>query len=166
MAGSAPEYRQGSGGMEKVGKTYATVGGGHPGVRSVLQGGDTGGTSVRFKVMGAVRRNNGGSGEHPRGVPNSDHKEAGYATGRQGTRDTVGSGSTMGSGDTVIGQVHIHSAGNGGAMVGPTPNLGGVRVGYRLQGRSHEEMTVVDNGDNRGGAEEKYGRGIPGGDPY
>ena len=44
--------------MEKFGKTYATVGGGQPGVIPVLQGSDTGGPYIWVVFLVAVVRNN------------------------------------------------------------------------------------------------------------
>ena len=61
----------------------------------------------------------------------------------------------MGSGDALSGKVNIHLEGKGGAVGGPTPNTGGVSVGYRLRGGSQEEMIVVETGFNIGRSKEK-----------
>ena len=54
--------------MEKVGKNDAVEGGSQPGVRPVLQVFYTGGTIVRFGVLGAVRRDDKGGAGQPCGV--------------------------------------------------------------------------------------------------
>ena len=59
---------KGTGGMDKVGKTAVTGGGGDPGVRLVLQGGDTGDPAVQVECMGTVRRDDEDCGGQPCGV--------------------------------------------------------------------------------------------------
>ena len=67
--------------MEKVGEDYATGGGRQPGIDPVIQVGGTGSRTVLFRVMGNARRDDEGGGSHPHGVPLSDNREAGEASG-------------------------------------------------------------------------------------
>ena len=53
------------GGIAQVGKSAATGGGGHPGDRLFLQGGNTGGPYLSVGVMGSVGRDDEDGGEHP-----------------------------------------------------------------------------------------------------
>ena len=62
------EHQQGAGGLEEAGKSVATGGGGHTGVRPVLQGGDTGSSAVQVRNLGAVRHNDAGDRGNPHAV--------------------------------------------------------------------------------------------------
>ena len=68
MDGGAPYHQQGAGGLAEVGKYVATGGGRQLVVGPVLQGGDSGGLSIRVGVLGDVRRDDAGDGGIPRGV--------------------------------------------------------------------------------------------------
>ena len=51
-----PEHRQGAGGMDLVGKSDATIGGGKPGIRLVLLGIDTGSPAAWSIFLSVIRR--------------------------------------------------------------------------------------------------------------
>ena len=57
--------------------------------------------------------------------------------------DTDGGGSTTGGGGVVDGQVHQAPVGNSGALGGPKPTSGVLRVVYRLRRGRQEQKTVV-----------------------
>ena len=73
MAISTPEYRQVAVVMALVRKTTSIGGGVHLGVSIILQGVDTGGPPVWIGVLDNVGRNEEDSGDHPYGVPTTDH---------------------------------------------------------------------------------------------
>ena len=76
---------------------------GQSGVIPVLQGGDTGSSSVWFGVLGTVRRDNVVDVGHPRGNFKSDHWEAGTASGQWDLRDTSSGGGPTGDREKVVG---------------------------------------------------------------
>ena len=49
----------------EAGKAITAGGGGHPGARTILQGGDTGIPDVQVGVLGDVRRDDTGGGGYP-----------------------------------------------------------------------------------------------------
>ena len=59
--------------MAPVGKDAMSGGGRKTGVRLVLLGGDTGGTTVQIRVLGDVGDNDEDGGEYPYGVTIPDH---------------------------------------------------------------------------------------------
>ena len=126
-------------------------GGRQPGISPVIQGGDTGSTTVRVRVVVYVRQNDEGDGGNPRGVPSSDHGEAGESAGIWGMGDTGGGGSITSRGDAVGRQVNRTLEGNSDIVSGHTPNYGGLRVRDWLQGGSQEETTEAETGEDRGG---------------
>ena len=109
--------------MSLVGKASATGGGSQSGVRLVIHGGNTGGPAIWIGVLGDVRRNDGDGGEHPCGVTNPYHREAGKTAIRRVIGDTSSRGSDMGGGDAVSGHVNRPLAGDGSTICGPTTTM-------------------------------------------
>ena len=85
------------------------VGGVHPGVSPVLQGGDTWGTAVCVGFMCGIRRDDACGGGHQRGVFNSYLWEEGTVSVLKYLRGTGAIGGPTGSWDEVVGQINLCS---------------------------------------------------------
>ena len=83
MAIRETEHQQGTGSLTESSKAIFTGGGGKPGVRPVLKGDGTGGPDLQVRLLGAVRRDDAGSGSHPYEVYKADNWEAEMVSGRR-----------------------------------------------------------------------------------
>ena len=118
--------------MDHVGKDADTVRGRQPGVRFVLQGGDTGGPSIWIRGLRAVRRNDKDSGEHPCGFPTTYHRKARETAIWRVMGDTSYRGVATYGGYAVSGHAHMPPTGYGSTVGVPTTTNEGLRARNRI----------------------------------
>ena len=87
--------------MEEAGKNVAAGGDGHPGVRPVIQGGNTGVFYVWVGVLGSVLHDDEGGIGNSCGVSKKYHQEAGTASDQRELGDYVGGGGPTDGGNAV-----------------------------------------------------------------
>ena len=138
-------------------------GGGHPGVSSVFQGGNTCITYVPVGLLVAARCDDADGGRLPHRVLKADQWESGMAAGRQDIGDTVNVEGLKGCGDEFDGQVHWPLEGSGGAVGGPTNTNVGMYKGKGLWGRGSESKVMVEAVNFRGDTVDQVVGSIMGG---